>query len=87
MFLRSKTAKWPAEKNYFKTDEELKKNVIKEIFSNYVKTDWLPDLNKYSTLKELVEETAKLSRARQNLDDNLTIEDKEQHVGVRSLAR
>merc|ERR1711860_414489 len=41
------------------------------------KSELLLDLGQCSTLKDQVEETAKLERTQQNLDENFTIEDKE----------
>ena len=82
LFLRDEVTPWPKEKKYLKTDEELKKNVIKEVFMNYVKLDWLPDFDQFQTLDELAEETAQLNRARQKLDDNITIDDKEEALKI-----
>ena len=74
-FLWSKNAKWPPEKSYFKTDEELRKNPIKEIFVNHVRLDWLPNIQQCETFELLVEETAKEKRKKKNLDGNPTYKD------------
>ena len=59
-FLWDNNAKWPPEKRYFKTDEELKKNAIKEVFVNYIRSDWLPKLEDFESLDDLLEETSKM---------------------------
>ena len=76
VFLWNKEVVWPPLKKYLKTDEELKKNVIKEIFSNYQKLDWLPDFSQYESLDELVMATAKEKKKLDNDNDDITLEDK-----------
>ena len=71
-FLWDKDAKWPPAKRYFKTNEELKKNVIKEIFVNHIRLDWLPKIDQHSTLESLLEETAREQKKRNNLEGDLT---------------
>ena len=76
-FLRERDIEWPTNKRYFKTDEELKANVIKDIFVNYTRIDWLPEIQQYDTLQALVDETAKVYKEINNLNDSISAQDKE----------
>ena len=81
-FLWDKKTSWPPKKTYLKTNEELKRNVIKDIFVNHIRLEWLPEVQQHQTLESLVEETAMVKKRMDNMDGNLTAKAKEEALNI-----
>ena len=75
-FLWNKEVAWPPLKKYLKTEEELKKNIIKEIFVNHIKPQWLPDTDQYETLNDLIMATVREAKKLNNEDTDITLKDR-----------